>query len=352
MEDPPPPTAAWPPPNPAISAAIAAPDPLSRYRALQVISIVLIVGGLFGLLVSVLLGGGFALENAGKVPSGRAVLVVLGLVLSGLAVVAGAVMNAVRAVIVRGALPASRYRGPSILVLLLLAFVLTSIGAVGAFNDLMALGTGDPLSVGGSLLLLTITQVSLLVIAGIFVVAPRALEGVHLLPTRRGVRTFLLGLGVAVPAWIGANLVGLIMTLILGLFGRQPEPGIVEDAIAQVDPTVLVLAIVIVAPVAEEVFFRGIVYSAWLREHGPRVALYGSAALFAVIHANTVSADALIASVVTVVPIFMLGIALALVYRLTGSLPAAIGLHAGFNGITVALALLVRLGVLDIPLTP
>jgi membrane protease YdiL (CAAX protease family) len=261
-------------------------------------------------------------------------------------------MNAVRALIVRAALPASRYRGPSILILLLLTFILTSIGSLAAINDAAALLAGDAPSVGGALLLLTVTQASLLAIAGIFVVAPRALEGVRLLPPRGGFRTFLLGLALAVPAWIGANLVSLIMTVILRWLGREPERGIVDSAISQVDPTVLILAIVVVAPVAEEVFFRGIVYGAWLREHGPRVALFGSAGLFAVIHANTLSVDALIASVVTIVPIFGLGLALALTYRLTGSLPAAIGLHAGFNGITICLALLVRLGVLDIPISP
>ncbi|MEX1156278.1 MAG: CPBP family intramembrane glutamic endopeptidase [Chloroflexota bacterium] len=105
------------------------------------------------------------------------------------------------------------------------------------------------------------------------------------------------------------------------------------------DPTVVLVAFVVVAPIAEELFFRGVAYNAWIRERGPRFALYGSAVLFALIHG----------SVFALVPIFALGIALALVYRRTGSLPAAMAMHAGFNAISVVLTLLVRQGILNLP---
>ena len=109
--------------------------------------------------------------------------------------------------------------------------------------------------------------------------------------------------------------------------------------LARGDPTVILVAFLIVAPIAEEFFFRGVVYNIWERERGPRVALYGSAALFAAIHA----------SIFALVPIFALGIGLALVYRRTRSLPASIAMHAGFNAISVGIALLDRLGVLRLP---
>jgi membrane protease YdiL (CAAX protease family) len=128
---------------------------------------------------------------------------------------------------------------------------------------------------------------------------------------------------------------------LLQAVGLEPEVGIAEQALSRADPLVLVLALVVVAPIAEEIFFRGVVYNAWLREYGPRAALYGSAVLFAVIHG----------SLFLFLPIVTLGVALVLVYRATGSLPAAMALHAGFNGITVLLGLLVRFGVLDLPVT-
>jgi membrane protease YdiL (CAAX protease family) len=110
-----------------------------------------------------------------------------------------------------------------------------------------------------------------------------------------------------------------------------------------------VLAIVLVAPVAEELFFRGVVLNAWLREYGERRAVLGSAALFAAIHADIRSVDALIGSVVQVVPIFGLGIALALICLRTRSLVGPMAMHATFNAISLTLALLARLNGWDLP---
>jgi membrane protease YdiL (CAAX protease family) len=348
---------AWLPPTaaeaaPPSQASTPAVDPLSRYRALQIVSILLIVGGLVTttLVVALNLDLLLAADSLDPASLGRAVGVLAGVVLGGLAFVVGLVMNAVRAVVVRRALPPARYRGPSIFVLLLISTIISSIGVLGAVNDLVALESGGTLTVGGSLLLLTITQIGLVLAAGLFVVAPGALAGVRLLPERGGGRAILLGLLLALPAWLGATTLGLVLTWLLELLGRQPEPGIVDVAVARIDPTVLVLALVVVAPVAEELFFRGVVLNAWTREYGSRVGIIGSAALFAVIHANLESIDALIASVVTVVPIFGLGIALALIYRGTRSLAGAMAMHAGFNAVSVTIALLVRAGVLDIPL--
>jgi len=329
-----------------------AADPLSRHRALQVISILLIVGGLLTIIAVLILEADLLFSGPDLDPSqlGRAVVALLVILAGGVATVVGLVMNAVRAIVVRAALPRTRYRGASIFVLLLIAAVLASIGSIAAGADLLALQSGGELTVRGSLVLLTINQISLLAVAGFFVVAPRALAGVRLLPDRSGARSILLGLALAVPGWLGATALGILLQLLLELVGHRPEPGLVDVAVMRIDPTVLILALVLVAPLAEELFFRGVVYNAWLREYGPRTALFGSAALFAVIHANPQSGEALIGSVVSIVPIFGLGIVLALVYRRTGSLAASMALHAGFNAISVTVALLVRAGVLDIPL--
>ena len=84
------------------------------------------------------------------------------------------------------------------------------------------------------------------------------------------------------------------------------------------------MAIVVIAPIAEEIFFRGVVFNAWLREYGERRALLGSAVLFATIHADTPRGTRWSARCVVTVPIiFGLGSALAIVYRRTGSLAAS-----------------------------
>jgi membrane protease YdiL (CAAX protease family) len=276
-------------------------------------------------------------------PSSGAVARLLGplllLALGGLLLVVGLVMNAVRALIVRGALPPERYRGPAIFVLLLLAAILGTIVALGAGPTAVALFDGGELSIGGSLLLLTSTQIGLLAVAGGLVVAPRALAGVRIVGRTGLGRSLLIGLGAAIPAWIGATLLGALAALLLKAIGFSEQAGPLDRFVERGDPTVILVAFLLVAPAAEEVFFRGVVYNAWKRERGPWVALIGSAALFAAIHA----------SLFAMVPIFALGVILALLYRSTGSLAATIALHAGFNAISVTIALLVRQGILTLP---
>ena len=312
---------------------------LTRRRGVQVVSIAMIVLGLLlPTAVIVSTPGILTLE-----PTTSAVERVIGslllLALGGLLLIVGLVTNAIRALVVRGALPADRYRGPAIGVLLLLAVILAAVVSLGAGSTAAALLDGGELSVGGTLLLLTSTQFSLLAIVGLLVVVPRALVGVRLLPESGLARSLGIGLLAAVPAWIGATLLAYLWTALLEGIGLVQGVAIAEAVVERGDPTVVLVAFVVVAPIAEELFFRGVAYNAWIRERGPRFALYGSAALFALIHG----------SVFAFAPIFALGIALALVYRHTGSLPAAMAMHAGFNAISVVLTLLVRQGILNLP---
>lgn len=324
----------------------AAPDPLRRYRALQVISILLVLAGIGILALSIILREG---RDDAELPADLQ-LTIVGLLLGGgLAAVVGLLMNAVRAIVVRERLPADRYRGPAVFVLLALSFIFSTVASIAAFSDLVSLMGGGPISVGGALLILTVTQMGLLASAILFVSVPNALSGVRLVPPRGAWRSVLIGFGMAIPAWVGASLLGRLLQALLELLGITRQPGITDQALASVDPTVLVLAIVLVAPVAEEIFFRGVVLNAWLREYGPRLAIIGSAALFATIHADPSSLTTLAGSIVNVVPIFGLGLALALVYLRTGSLLAPIALHATFNGLSVTVALLVRLAGIEIP---
>lgn len=264
-------------------------------------------------------------------------LLLLGL--GGLLLVIGLLLNAVRAVIVRGALPPERYRGPAVFVLLLLSIILGTVVALGAGQTALALFNGGPLSVAGTLLLITSTQIGLLSVTAGLVAAPRALAGVRLLGRLGLGRSLLLGLAMSIPAWLVAQLLATVAAVVLQALGFSPDLGVADTVIARGDPTVILLAFLLVAPVAEEIFFRGVVFNAWEREHGPWVAVVGSAALFAVIHT----------SLFALVPIFALGIALALVYRRTRSLVATMAMHAGFNAISVTIALLDRLGILTLP---
>lgn len=89
----------------------------------------------------------------------------------------------------------------------------------------------------------------------------------------------------------------------------------------------LVIAAVVVAPIVEEIIFRGCIY----RFLKSQTTLFGaqvlSGALFAVVHSNTMS----------FLPLVAVGIILARVYEKSGSLSVAIWFHAFFNAFSLSM---------------
>jgi membrane protease YdiL (CAAX protease family) len=86
---------------------------------------------------------------------------------------------------------------------------------------------------------------------------------------------------------------------------------------------VLGLVTIALAPVAEETLFRGILFP-WIKQAGfPRLALWGTSLLFALMHLNAAS----------FVPLFVLAVALALLYERVDNLLAPMAAHALFNGL-------------------
>lgn len=105
------------------------------------------------------------------------------------------------------------------------------------------------------------------------------------------------------------------------------------------DPVVLALmavAAVLVAPVAEEIVFRGYLYPAAKRFCGPVGGIIFSSLVFAAAHGN----------VVALLPLFILAVLLCLIYEFTGSIWANISVHFLFNAATVAVQLMVRYGII------
>ncbi len=103
-----------------------------------------------------------------------------------------------------------------------------------------------------------------------------------------------------------------------------------QDIVGQFPHTPLgialfVLLAVIIAPLAEEVFFRGFLFRAFASSWGWVTGAVVSAAVFGVAH---VQLDVFF-------PLFALGLMLAWVYKRTGSLWTSIALHALFNGLSV-----------------
>jgi len=86
---------------------------------------------------------------------------------------------------------------------------------------------------------------------------------------------------------------------------------------------------VVIAPVAEEFIFRGMLFPFVKRLGFPRLAWFGVSFLFALIHFNAP----------TFVPLFVLALALTWLYEKTDNLLAPITAHALFNAANLAVLL-------------
>ena len=84
---------------------------------------------------------------------------------------------------------------------------------------------------------------------------------------------------------------------------------------------------VVLAPVAEEFIFRGMLYPLVKQLGSPRYALFGISAIFALIHLDAG----------TLVPLFVLALALTWLYEKTDNLLAPITAHALFNAANLVL---------------
>ena len=95
---------------------------------------------------------------------------------------------------------------------------------------------------------------------------------------------------------------------------------------------VTVLLVVLIGPIVEETFFRGFLYNALKTKWGKGRAVVASGIFFALLHANWVG----------FLPIALLGMTLAYVYEVSGTLVASIALHSIHNGLVMGFVFLMR----------
>jgi membrane protease YdiL (CAAX protease family) len=110
-----------------------------------------------------------------------------------------------------------------------------------------------------------------------------------------------------------------------------PEMFITTDSTAVV--ALLTVFALVIAPVVEEIYFRGLAYPALKQRLGPDRALLVVSAVFALIHCHVPS----------LVPLFGLALGLGVAYEISGSLAAPITLHVLFNAANLGLLWYVRL---------
>ncbi len=97
----------------------------------------------------------------------------------------------------------------------------------------------------------------------------------------------------------------------------------------------------IIAPIGEEILFRGFATTAWAADLGPRRALVRGALFFAVAHVLAISAgtapEALGLAAIGFATRIPVALALGWLFLRRGSIWAPIGLHAAFNGTLLVL---------------
>ena len=93
-----------------------------------------------------------------------------------------------------------------------------------------------------------------------------------------------------------------------------------------------VLLACLIGPIAEELFFRGVVYAAIRQRTSRAIAMLTSGAVFSLIHTNLLG----------FLPIMILGCVLAYLYERTGSLTVPLAVHILHNTFLMALALTFR----------
>ena len=233
------------------------------------------------------------------------------------------------------------FAGPSPVLVFAAAFVLTLVAsfAIGALD---IVPDGSPAVVVS----VAISAVLSIGLVGLVVVSPGALSwremGLRLPAPGEGsvAGDVAWGMALAVPAlFVGTFLAAVLV----GLLGVTPEPTIpvARDAGGL---GMNLLAAAVIAPLWEELFFRGFTTTAWARTAGARAAIVRGAIFFALIHVVTLVGSDFGTSVRLALIAFTVRLPVALllgwVFLRRRTLVAPIVLHATYNAIPIVLVAL------------
>jgi membrane protease YdiL (CAAX protease family) len=296
-----------------------------RVPALYLIGWVGSVMGLAILLVSFMASGG----------AGARWVFLAGLVLLGLGLVAAAGSQAVE----RSGRMDLAYRGPSPVLAFVVVFALTLLAVLLVLAPLSALGL-DPTSPAATTISLLLTTIAYVAVVRVLVVGPGSLTWAEMgvvRPDRAAIRDLLLGAVVALPVLI----VTIVLGAILGSFlERTPSP--LPVPVDGVGLLFNLVSAMILAPIGEELFFRGFATTAWARALGAAwPAIIRGAVFFSFAHVLTLFdasfAIGLQRAAFSFLALLPVAVTLGWLFLARRSLYAAVGLHAAFNGIQVLL---------------
>ena len=111
------------------------------------------------------------------------------------------------------------------------------------------------------------------------------------------------------------------ISLIINEIGDVQVPSLVDGVDSTLDIIFLAVAIVIVAPFIEELFFRGFLYDQLRGKGGTLLTIVVTSLLFAFVHF----------SLITLIPIFIMGIAMGMLRERSGSILPSMIFHSANN---------------------
>ncbi len=159
-------------------------------------------------------------------------------------------------------------------------------------------------------------------------------EPLHVLATpTRPIGDLFLGIGIGVLVLFASGITQLVTrSIVKGIFGHVPVPPAATDSVrgAWIAPGVIL--IVLLAPLGEEILFRGWLFQGLRRRFSFRKAAAISSAMFAWAHVYPINMPG----------IFVAGLLLANVYERRRSLLASMAAHATLNTVVVIAALAKR----------
>jgi membrane protease YdiL (CAAX protease family) len=296
--------------------------------------------------------GGFAvlfmsiLASAEGIAPARAIqpaLIAVAVVMLGLGFAAGAGYQVVARQTLR---PIEAYRGPSpplcfgivLVVGTVLGVVLVLLGLRPAGDDSL-----------GFVLNLSAVAAAYTVVVWLFVVRTGALSWREMgWPIGRPLPELIgdLAIGAAVTL-VAMVAIGILAVAVSELLGGVQAPDILPTSRAPVDLALIAIGTVVVAPIGEELFFRGFALTAWNRDLGARSALIRSALFFGFVHILNITAvdfgTGIRQVILVLVQILPLAVVLGWLFLRRG-LAASIAGHVTYNAIVLIAALSVRPG--------
>jgi uncharacterized protein len=139
-------------------------------------------------------------------------------------------------------------------------------------------------------------------------------------------------IGLLLAVWVGFYVFSALWVLVLSLDERQELPDRLGADGSTLNLLAVVVLITVIAPLGEELFFRGYFFGSLRNWRGVWPAAIGTGVVFGLIHVGSAPAG-------FIVPLAAFGIGLCLLYHYSGSLYPCIALHALNNSIALGATL-------------